>query len=458
LQAGTGGGTWAGPITLGLVSSRVGATPGNTLTITGSIASGTTTGLSISGGGGTGVVVLKPTTPNTYTGQTNLVRGTLRLGINDALPVTTVVEAKDLANSPDATGFDLAGFNQTIAGLLDSGTPVNTVITNSAAATTSTLTINSTAFYTYDGLIENGSGTVALTKEGSGTETLTGVNAYTGATTVNGGTLRVNGTGSLAAGSAVTVGASGTLGGTGTVNGTVNASGTIAPGSGGVGTLTVGATTLSGTLAVEIDGANGDKLVSTGAVVLSGPLTVNLLGGGFTQSSYVIAQGSGLTGSFSSVPSGYSVSYSGTQATLTQTAGADYNSWAASFGLQNPWLGINPALNGESTADPDGDGMSNQQEYAFGLVPTSGSSVNPITVQLDKTAGTFSYTRRATPLTTGLAYTVKTSPDLLLWTPDTTATASQAVTGTVGGVQTVQVTLSGAPLTATKLFVRMEAQ
>lgn len=102
--------------------------------------------------------------------------------------------------------------------------------------------------------------------------------------------------------------------------------------------------------------------------------------------------------------------------------------------------------------------MNNQQEYAFGLTPTSGSSVNPITVPLDKSTGTFSYTRRATPLTTGLAYTVKTSTDLQVWTPDTTATANQSVTGTAAGVETVQVTLSGLPLTATKLFVRMEAE
>ncbi len=455
LQAGTDGGTWNGPITLGAVLSRVGATPGNVLTITGSIASGATNGLSISGGGGTGVVVLNPTLPNTYTGPTNLVRGILRLGKNDALPVTTVLEAKDQANSPDATGFDLASFNQTIAGLLDSGTPVNSVITNSVAATTSTLTINSTTFYTFDGVIENGLGTVGLTKEGTGTETLTGVNTYTGPTTVNGGALRVNGTGSLAAGSAVNVGPSGTLTGTGTVNGTVTASGTIAPGSSGVGTLTTGPVTLTGTLAVEIDGSNSDKLESTGAVVLSGPLTLNLLGGGFTEPGYIIAQGSSLSGTFSSVPSGYSVNYSPTQAVLI----SDYTTWATSFGLQNPWLGINPALNGEPAADPDGDGMNNQQEYAFGLTPTSGSSVSPITVQLDKAAGTFSYTRRATPLTTGLDYTVKTSTDLLVWTPDTTATSSnQLVTGTVDGVETVQVTLSGLPLTATALFVRIEAQ
>jgi hypothetical protein len=65
-----------------------------------------------------------------------------------------------------------------------------------------------------------------------------------------------------------------------------------------------------------------------------------------------------------------------------------------------------------SAADTDGDGLTNQQEYAFGLNPTLGSSVNPITVPLDKTTGTFTYTRRATPAASGLTYTVFTSSDL----------------------------------------------
>jgi hypothetical protein len=40
-----------------------------------------------------------------------------------------------------------------------------------------------------------------------------------------------------------------------------------------------------------------------------------------------------------------------------------------------------------ATGDPDGDGMTNQQEYAFGLNPTLGSSVSPITALLDPVTG-----------------------------------------------------------------------
>jgi len=106
--------------------------------------------------------------------------------------------------------------------------------------------------------------------------------------------------------------------------------------------------------------------------------------------------------------------------------------------------------------DPDGDGMTNQQEFAFGTDPSSGASANPILTPLNKTTGMFSYTRRV-PTVSGLTYTVRTSTDLVEWLPDAAATANQSVTATNGDIQTVAVTLSGAPRTETKLFVRVQA-
>ena len=135
---------------------------------------------------------------------------------------------------------------------------------------------------------------------------------------------------------------------------------------------------------------------------------------------------------------------------VTAPTGNDYDTWISNY------PSITAPADKLSTADPDGDGLTNQQEYAFGLIPSSGSSVNPVTVPLDKTTGTFTYTRRETPLITGLTYSVQTSTDLATWTTD--ATATQTVTGTASGVQTVQVTLSGAiPITAPSIFVRIKA-
>ena len=75
---------------------------------------------------------------------------------------------------------------------------------------------------------------------------------------------------------------------------------------------------------------------------------------------------------------------------LTVTTGAvsnDYDTWLGGFTF---------AAGTDTTpiGDPDGDGQSNRQEDAFGLNPTSGASVSPITVPLDKTSGSFTYTRR----------------------------------------------------------------
>ncbi|MEI6605151.1 MAG: DUF2341 domain-containing protein [Verrucomicrobiota bacterium] len=138
------------------------------------------------------------------------------------------------------------------------------------------------------------------------------------------------------------------------------------------------------------------------------------------------------------------------QASATPRAGFDQ--WIA--GLD--WLGyVNPDTT--TTGDPDHDGLTNFEEYAFGLDPTKGTSANPIKVPLDKTSATFTYTRRATPASTGLVYTVWTSPDLATWSK-TAYLATEGTITTANGVETVPVTLSGGPLNVPKLFVRVTAQ
>jgi hypothetical protein len=124
----------------------------------------------------------------------------------------------------------------------------------------------------------------------------------------------------------------------------------------------------------------------------------------------------------------------------------DYETWAAAypgFDLTNP------------DADADGDGSTNHNEYAFGLNPTKGSSVSPITVPFDKSAGTFSYTRRATPSATGLTYTVWHSTNLLDWI--STGATEGSVT-TVNNIETVPVTLDSGLLAAPRLFIRVTAE
>ena len=96
--------------------------------------------------------------------------------------------------------------------------------------------------------------------------------------------------------------------------------------------------------------------------------------------------------------------------------------------------------------------MNNQEEFAFGLDPTSGASANPITQQLDKNTGTFKYTRTKD---SGLIYKIYWSTDLSTWTLDPSATQSPAAA--VAGVETVTVTLAAAAPPDGKRFVRVEA-
>lgn len=139
------------------------------------------------------------------------------------------------------------------------------------------------------------------------------------------------------------------------------------------------------------------------------------------------------------------LSYSLDNVLITLAPASDYDDWAASYNLIG---GLND--------DDDKDGLTNGEEYAFGLQPNNGASVNPITAPLDKTAGTFTFQTRDQSLT-DLGYSVWTSTDLVEWTEDETAVLTP---GTPDGnsVQQVSVLLTGTPLTAPKLFVQVRAE
>ena len=168
-------------------------------------------------------------------------------------------------------------------------------------------------------------------------------------------------------------------------------------------------------------------------------------GNNYVYFDHVLVNGSGQLVFNGLSASGYRLPVNGFQLVPNAPPATDYGTWAATY---------LPTDVSVPTADSDGDGMTNQQEYAFALNPTSGSSVNPITVPLNATAGTFSYACREQALT-GLTYTVWTSTDLATWTVD--AGAVQTAGAPAAGVQTVAVTLSPALLTAPKLFVRVKA-
>ncbi len=280
LAALSGTATWAGTVNL-TANSRVGAIGNANLIISGGITGAfnlsTNSGLNTSGGGS--VTLSAPSGQNTYTGVTNILRGTLKLGADDTLPSGTIVDV-DSSSAAENAVFDLNGYNQTVAGIrrsgFNSGSGTST-ITNSAAGPVKTLTLNQAADSTYTGTL---SGNLAITKTGTGTLTLVGsgtANSYTGATTVSAGKLIVNALQPLATG-AVTVAAGATLGGTGTLGGATTISGIHAPGnSPGIQRFSSSLTYASGStfsweLASETTtgrGTNFDGVIVNGALAIN---------------------------------------------------------------------------------------------------------------------------------------------------------------------------------------------
>ena len=113
---------------------------------------------------------------------------------------------------------------------------------------------------------------------------------------------------------------------------------------------------------------------------------------------------------------------------------------------------------GGANDDDDKDGLTNFEEYAFGLLPTNSSSLNPIVVPFSRTTGTFSFIRRNSTLAGPLTYSVWYSTDLEAgsWTMDTGAT--EGTTVLAGDVETVPVTISTGLLVNPGLFIRVRAE
>lgn len=141
--------------------------------------------------------------PATYTGNTSLSavsqQGVIRLGVTDALPVTTVLDLLGGGNANSSVSLNLNGFSQTLRGITSSLNPTRTNVTNSSA-TAAVLTIDTPTNITMAGSLGKtinqaaGGNNFGLTKAGVGTLALTAANTYAGDTIVSGGTLAVNGT------------------------------------------------------------------------------------------------------------------------------------------------------------------------------------------------------------------------------------------------------------------------
>ncbi|MBB5035635.1 autotransporter-associated beta strand repeat-containing protein [Prosthecobacter vanneervenii] len=128
---------------------------------------------------GTGTTTLSGST--SYAGATLINAGKLQAGAAFVFAVNSSVSV--------AAGavLELNGFSNAIGSLSGAGTVQN------GTATTATFTLGGIPSTTFDGLIQNGgSAPLALSKNGTGTQVLTGANTYTGGTIVNNGVLSVS--------------------------------------------------------------------------------------------------------------------------------------------------------------------------------------------------------------------------------------------------------------------------
>ncbi|MEO6477602.1 autotransporter-associated beta strand repeat-containing protein [Luteolibacter sp.] len=469
LTIGNAGSLGTGALTLsgGTLNNSAGFTLGNSIVVSGTgsaIQLGSANNLTLSGGiSGSGDLTLgnSPNISSIYlTGANTMSDGAITIANNQnyvRFASTTAGNANaDLVLNNTQTGRTSIEFTTgTISfgslsgnGLLqgNNSSPMNVSLSVGANNHSTT----------FSGILHNnrwGTGTIGLTKVGSGTLTLTGANDYTGATLVNSGALVVS-TISVANG-AYSVANGATLG--------------IANTSGGSALLTSLTTAAGATLEFQNVASTTTPLISTGNVTVNGACTVKLNGAaGLTPgNSYPLVNFSGsFQGTFSNLqlqmpsgwagtlvnnagqiavavslvppppaaPTGLIATGGNASASLTwsassgassytvwrsQTSGGGYTpqgsatatnyndtsledgttcyyvvtasnpggasgnsneSSAATYTTLQNWRSANfgtiaDAGNAADSADPDGDGSTNAQEFAAGTVPNDPNSV-----------------------------------------------------------------------------------
>jgi fibronectin-binding autotransporter adhesin len=450
-------------------------------TFTGLLANGGTAGLGFhKSGAGTQVL----TGANTYTDITTVQTGALVIGNNTALgtaagnttvnsggslqlqgginvaePLVTSGQGNGVASNnvvdlnPAAPGAirSISGEN-TLSGTIsltsggggtlvrvDSGSTLNLTsgigIIN--AGTSRRIFLGGAGIGNASGIISNnfgGAGVLSLEKVDDGTWTLSGINTYTGTTIVNAGTLVI--TGSLATGD-VTVTAAGTLGGHGNIGGNVTID------AGGTHALTVAATPEAQVPARIITGSLSHEfgaVLNLSAPPSPAPGTYNLV----TTTNGTIT---GLPDRSGFTEGTLEISPDNKTLRLVIGGGTDYDAWLSGFTFA-------PGADTTATGDPDGDGITNEEEHSFGLVPNNGSSLNPITSLLNRATGQFTYTRRKTSLT-GLSYTYEFNTDLGGWTP---FTPTAIVSDNGDPIESVTVTVPASVTDNAKAFIRVTDQ
>ncbi|MBN8459353.1 MAG: autotransporter-associated beta strand repeat-containing protein [Verrucomicrobia bacterium] len=381
--------------------------------------------VALTGGDGSGFGWNNPVTSVTIDGGTLNATGSSHLGFGSHATMT-LGNGGSLQGNWQWNGDGLLGFSSdgdstnTISGNLnlraDGGSSHTFHVDDGASATDLQIDANlSDQWPEVDWVPASG-----LTKSGTGTMILTGTNTYDGNTAVNDGALEVTAAGSLHFRP--------------TSNGATNS----------VSGSATGALSFLGTVDLDLR-----------AAVAAGGNVWNLFNLASFTSAAPTLDPAGVTstlGAFAEGPTGtWELPVTGAKWVFTEADGnlayvnaaTPYETWGSTYGLGA----------GTEGGDLDNDGVTNFEEFAFGLIPNSGSSVNPISSPLDKTSGQFAYQRLAA---SELTYSVWYSTDLSGWTEDTGAIEGTPAVN--GEVETVPVTISNSLLANPKLFIQVRAE
>ncbi len=393
-----------------------------TLSATNSSYSGATL---VAGGGALTIKSIKNIGSNSSLGTgSNVANGTITIG-SGANGGMLVYNGTGSGIGGEGTTDRIINLAGSSAGVIDQSGTGLLKFTGGVTATTGTrpLTLqgSTSGAGEISGAITNGAATsVSLTKQGTGTWTLSGTNSYTGATLVSLGTLLVNGNGTSATG-AVTVASGATLGGTGIIGGKTTVNGILAPGA-SVGKLTFAnvqgltlGTLAAGSLKYELGanttaGTTYDTVDTQALAIGTGVLnftsfqftnTGALAAGTYTLISSATAitgtLGSTLTGSIGAFSG--TLSISGNNLVLTIAGGSNnYASWATTNGVSST-----------PSADSNNDGVQNGVAYfmnATGVTTNPGIINNTVTWPNGGNIDSAAY---------GTQFVVQTSIDLVTW-------------------------------------------
>jgi autotransporter-associated beta strand protein len=239
---------------------------------------------------GPGDLTISGSSLNIYTGNLMVNEGAVLLNksgvsaiaagavVGDGTGTDTLrlLAANQIADSADLTlnssgVLDLNDQSETLDGLNGSG-----LVTNSGTAAIGlTLGAGNDGAASFSGVIEDGTGTTGLTKVGTGTQTLSGMNTFSGGTTISSGTLALGGSDVLV-GPVTVEGASAIFDlGTGNTDSvdqvTLRNGGTIAGGVGSVLSSSVNFAAEDGTISGTLGGASQLVKTTTGTLTISGP-------------------------------------------------------------------------------------------------------------------------------------------------------------------------------------------